>query len=293
MIELILRMARVAPAEGIRVIRFAMVSAAIVVLAGSSGAATQFTAESRDLRQSDPKPKHSVLWLDGGLLRLETDGENTVIYRGDRDLAWLIDHRDKSYRAIDRETTESVAQGVGQANTAARRYLEMLPPTQREAAERLLDQTLGSPTVVSQDIELHATGAVESIAGVSCAIYEIRRAGGRRAEVCRASFEAASIDAATREALRALTRTLRSVLPSLAPEAFRQDGVDAVHAFDELDGVPLRVRLFEKGVPVWETHVADVVRRAAPATAFELPDGYERRIALGAPSQAAPADRSP
>jgi hypothetical protein len=219
----------------------------------------------------------SVLWLDGARLRLEADGASTVIYRADEDVALVIDHRDKSYRVIDRETTEAVAQGVGQANTAARRYIEMLPPAQRQAAERLLNQSLGSPTAVSSDIEVRPTGSSERIAGVSCALYEVRRGGERRAEVCRATFEAASVAAETRETLRALSESLRVVLPALAPEALRQDGVDALHAFDELDGVPLRVRLYDKGAAHWETRVTEVVEREAPATAFELPDGYERR----------------
>jgi hypothetical protein len=157
----------------------------------------------------------------------------------------------------------------------------------------MLDQTLGSPTAVSPDIEIRATGAKENIAGVSCAIFEVRRGGERRAEVCRASFEAAKVTPETRDALRKLAETLRSVVPALAPEAHRQDGVDALHAFEGMDGVPLRVRLFQGGQEVFETRVTEVVERESPATVFDLPDGYERKLALGGRAQAAPTDPSP
>jgi hypothetical protein len=279
--------------EGGSVMGKRLFAAVLFAFAFPAGAATHFVAESRDVRLADSPVQTSVLWLDGAHLRLEADETHTVIYRADEDVAWVIDHRDKSYRTIDRETAETVAQGVGQANTAARRYIEMLPPAQRQAAERLLDQTFGSPSAVSPDIEVRASGANTRIAGVSCALYEVRRGAERRAEVCRSTFEAAAVGAQTRDALRALADTLGGILPTLAPEHLRQDGIDALHAFSELDGVPLRVRLYEDGSAIWETLVTEVVERAAPATAFELPDGYERRLAVGGRLQRPPAEPSP
>lgn len=228
-------------------------------------------------------------------MRLEADETHSVIYRADEDAAWVIDHRAKSYRSIDRETTVTVARGVGQANTTARRYIESLPPEQRQAAERLLDRTLGTPIRVSPDVEVRPRGATERIGGVPCALYEVRRAGKRRAEVCRSSFDAARVSDESRDAVRALADSLSVVLPALAPEHLRQDGVDALHAFAELDGVPLRVRLYEADAPSWELRVTEVVERSAPATAFDLPDGYQQNLSLGgaSPAQAQPAQRSP
>jgi hypothetical protein len=272
-----------------------IIAAALILVAGPAGAGTRFTIESRDLRLTEPRVQTSVLWLEGAQLRLEADETNSVIYRADEDAAWVIDHRAKSYRSVDRETSETLARGVGQVNTTARRYIESLPPEQRQAAARLLDQTLGTPISVSPDIELRARSATEQVGGVSCALYEVRRAGRRRAEVCRSSFEAASVSARSRDAVRALADSLRVVLPALAPEHLRQDGVDALHAFSELDGVPLRVRLYEADAASWEVRVTEVVERAAPPTAFDLPDGYERNLSLGGAShaQAAPAKRPP
>ena len=261
--------------------RRTLIAAMLMLLGDPAGAGTRFAVESRDLRRANPQAQNSVLWLDGARMRLEANGVNTVIYRADQDVAWVIDHRDKSYRAIDRETSETVAQGMGQANSAARRYIEALPTAQRKAAERLLDRTLGSPTGVSPDIEMRASGANERIAGVPCVIYEVRRGGSRRAEVCRSTFEAAGVSGETRDALRTLVDSLIAVLPVLAAEHLRQDGVNALHAFAALDGVPLRVRLYEEGAAIWETRVTEVVERAAPATVFDLPDGYARKLAFG------------
>jgi hypothetical protein len=273
--------------------RIALAAAMLVLVGDPAGAGTRFDAESRDLRKADPPAHASVLWLDGTRMRLEADARNTVIYRADRDVVWVIDHRDKTYLAVDRESTETAAQGVGQANAAMRRYLEALPPAQRQAAERLLDRTLGSPTRVSPDIEVRATGAVDRIAGVPCAVYEVRRGGSRRAEVCRSSFEAAGIAPETRDAVRALAGSLGAVLPALAPEHLRQDGVDALHAFSVLDGFPLRVRFYEAGTAIWETRVTEVAEREAPATAFDVPDGYARQLPFGGSAPTAPAGRSP
>ena len=273
-------------------IRRLALAALACALAHAATAGTYIAAESRDLRSAEASSRTHVLWLEGPNLRLEAEAdEQSGIYRGDRDVVYWIDHRDKSYRPIDRASAEGLANGVSQANTAARRYIEMLPPAQREAARRMLDQTLGAPVAVSADLQVKTTGAKERIADLPCAVWEVRRGGARRAEVCRASFDAAKISDASRASVQALVATLRAVLPALAPEQLRQDGVDALQAFASLDGVPLRVRLFEDGKPVWETHVTRIEAREPPATAFALPDGYARKlpVPMGGSAQAAPA----
>ena len=226
-------------------------------------------------------------------MRLEADGVNTVIYRADQDVAWVIDHRDKSYRAIDRETTETVAQGMGQANAAARRYIEALPPAQRQAAERLLDRTLGSPTGVSPDIEMRASGANERIAGVPCAVYEVRRGGSRRAEVCRSTFEAAGVAGETRDAVRALADSLSRGAAGTGPRAPAPGRRRCASRFRRarrrsVARAPLRGRCCDLGDP---RHRGG--RAGGAGDRLDLPDGYARRLALGGRPQSAPAERSP
>jgi hypothetical protein len=118
---------------------------------------------------------------------------------------------------------------------------------------------------------------------------QVRRGEVRRAEVCRAEFGAAKISDASRRSVAALAETLRAVVPALAPDAYRQDGVDALEAFERLDGVPLRVRAFNGGVPAWEVRVLRIESREPPATAFSLPDDYTRKLPVDLGAQAAPA----
>jgi hypothetical protein len=264
------------------------VAIALLLMPVAAEAATQLTAESRDLRKTESKPATQVLWLDGPRLRLDLDAAQSALYRADTDTAWWIDHRERTTRVLDGATTAAVAQRAGEANAAARRYLEALSPARRAAAERLLDRTLGPQVAVSPDLELRSTGASDRIAGVPCDRFEVRRAGALRAEGCRAAFGAAGVSAESRKAVRSLSLLLRAALPTLAPAHSRQDAVDALQMFEQLDGVPLWVRLHEDGAAVWETRVTAIAEGAAPEAGFEPPAGYARGVGLGAAPATAP-----
>jgi hypothetical protein len=259
---------------------------AALAAAGAS-AGTRVAAETRvvgkaSARREAPGPEQASAWIDGRRLRVDANGgKNSVIYRGDEDSAFLIDHAEKTYVKVDRGTTAAVSRTVEQANREMRERLEGLPPEQRAAMEKLLDGTLGPAPEALPPVTVRPTGERDLVEGIPCDESEVVREGQRVALVCTASFQAAGVSAATFDVVRELAVFLRESVASLAPGTVRQEGLDALQGVDHLQGVPLRVRAYEKGRLRSETVVKEIVEEPVPATRFEVPAGYRGGFSIG------------
>ena len=84
----------------------------------------------------------------------------------------------------------------------------------------------------------------------------------------------------TLQAVRDLATFLRESIASLAPESVRGQGLDALDSFDRLEGVPLRVVSIQRGEPVRQSRVTELVGRDFDAQVFSVPGGYAKQLGL-------------
>lgn len=226
--------------------------------------------------------ERTKLRAEGSRLRLDTDGgRSSVIYLADQQTVRMLNHEERSYLEVDQQTTQSLARGLKRANQELRDRLQALPASQRAAAERLLDSTLGpGETKASPEVVIVPTGGTDEIQGRACREFEVLREGLRIADVCKADFSAVGVVPETLDGLRQLAGFLRESLSSLAPEGLRGRSLDALDSFDQLDGVPLRVRAYEGGQAVRQSRITEIETRELAGDAFAVPQGYEKTVGL-------------
>jgi hypothetical protein len=263
----------------------ALACAALLVaqaIAQASGAGTLITTETRKLGVEAPRLQRTEVRVEGDRLRVEPDaGETAVIYRGDRDLVWLLNHPEKTFLQVDRGTTAAIAENLEAANRVLRERTRDLPAGQREALERMLEGTLGSPPPEEPAVITRATGRHDRVGDTECAEHEVLRGAERVAEVCLADFAAAGVTRETFGVVRDLALFLRESVAAMAPRVFQKDGMEALDSFQQIDGVPLRVRAFEDGKPATETLVTGIEPRDFGSAEFEVPEGYRGGFSLG------------
>lgn len=226
--------------------------------------------------------ERTELRAEGPLLRLDTDGgRSSVIYLADQQTVRVLNHKERSYLEVDQQTTESLARGLKRANQEVRSRLEGLPASQRAAAERLLNSTLGPDTAkASPEVVIVPTGGTDEIQGHACREFEVLKEGTRVADVCKADFSAVGVVPETLDGLRQLAGFLRESLSALAPEGLRGRSLDALDSFDQLDGVPLRIRAYERGEAVRQSRITEIETRELAGDAFAVPQGYEKSLGL-------------
>jgi len=224
----------------------------------------------------------TVLRADGDRLRIDADGGRTsIVYLADRALIWMLDHEERSYVELDPQTTTKVTRQLGRIERELRARLASLPAKQRAAAERLLDRALGpeQPTR-APEVVLVPTGKSERIDDLPCREFDLLRGGEKVADLCKAEFSEAGVDPASLASVRRLAAFLAEAVQSIAPAGMQGRGLDALDSFTRLDGLPMRVRAYEKGVPVRQSLVTELATPSFAAAEFALPQGYARKLGI-------------
>lgn len=226
--------------------------------------------------------ERTELRADGSRLRIDTDdGRSSVIYLADQQTVRVLNHTRRSYLEVDQQTTASLSRRLERANREVRSYLDALPASQRAAAERLLDSTLGpDASQTGPEVVVVPTGRSDEIEGRPCREFDILRDGIRIADVCKAEFDDVGIVPETLDALRQLVVFLRESLSALAPEGLRGRSLDTLDSFGRLDGVPLRVRVYEDGTPIRQSRMIELANRPLPVADFAVPEGYRKSLGL-------------
>lgn len=123
----------------------------------------------------------TVTKVEGDRMRMDTQGEDgalasTVIFLGETDEMFMIDHKKKSYMVMDRERIEALSQQMGQVMQQMEEALAQVPPEQRAMMERMMKGKMAaenieppSPPVVT---DLGETGNVN---GIACQWKQVTR----------------------------------------------------------------------------------------------------------------------
>ena len=115
----------------------------------------------------------TVTKVEGDRMRMDTQAEDgklasTVIFLGETDEMYMIDHKEKTYMVMDRERIEALGKQLGEAMQQMEEALAQVPPAQREMMERMMKGKMPgqnyeppSPPVVT---DLGESGSVNDVA---------------------------------------------------------------------------------------------------------------------------------
>jgi hypothetical protein len=243
-------------------------------------AGTLIETEARGLG-SDPLPtRRGVMNLEPDRLRLDVpEVSSAIIYRGDLDLVWILDHRNRSFVRVERATVDELSRRMAEAKAELRARLDAMSPELRASMERVLGKTTEPGSGESMGISVRETGRAQRLNDVGCAEIELRRGKEVIAVACTADWESAGVESETFRPLQDLGSFLQktlSAIPLFPDDSIRPVELDALDAIGRLDGVPLRIQIFEDGAPIREIRVTSIEKRSFAEETFEIPAGYQR-----------------
>jgi hypothetical protein len=256
--------------------------AILLLVVGGEGAlaGSVIETEARDLG-SDPLPtRRGVVNLEPERMRLDVpEASSTVIYRGDLDLVWIVDHRDRTFVLIDRATMNELSRRMAEAKAELRARLAAMPPELRGSMERLLGEESQPGAERDVEIAVRETGRTERLDDLECTEFELRRREETIAVACTAEWESAAVEPESFRPIGEMGSFLRrtlSVMPVFPDGSIRSGELDALDAIGRLDGVPLRIRILEAGTPIREVRVTSIEQKDLAAETFEVPAGYQQ-----------------
>jgi hypothetical protein len=251
----------------------------VITWAPTARAGVELTTELADVTeaakaQSRP-PNPGKILLDGNRVRMEMtrqDGSDAVlIFRGDRNVLWSVNEKRRTYTEVDRARMQEMVAQSDAARKQMEKEFDKVPPEKRAEMLRMLAQ--GAPKKKREPPTIKPTGRTDKVGGIPCHEVEVLRSDEKLREVCVADWKAAGIAKSDLGALHDLNGFEDDTVGAMGGRT--QD--DALELFEQLDGLPVRVRTFRGGQPRTELRVTKVERKAIDAKSFEVPDGYTKR----------------
>jgi hypothetical protein len=259
-------------------------AAAALLLAPASHAGVRIELRSTSSGGKDAKPTSAryQVFVDGESLAVElarrdgTPATRRVVFRGGEDVAWLVDHKRRTYYQVDPKSAAQAASQVSGLRQGLEEGLGSLSPDQRAAVQDLLGELAKPAPVELPEYRLRERGELARYAEIACAQHDVLEGEKVVAEVCLADYgkpplvreqlaAVPKLGVFLRRTLEPLAREFPSLLP-LAPWA----------ALDAVQGLPLRMRSVADDGATSETTVTRIEAAPVDPALFALPAGYAR-----------------
>ena len=219
--------------------RKAMIFLAGIYLAWTSVLATGVTVvrlEDKDL--SSGETEEGTMYLASKMLRLESVGSlgsktaNSVIYRGDRELVWFLDHDQKQYTQMDKATMDRMASRMDEAMRRVKEQLEKFPPEQREMMESIMKQQTPKMAKQSPPLTVKQTSERENIEGYSCLKYELFRGDEKSSEVWATGWRELGLNGEVFGVFKDMSAFFEKLASSLAQNPLFEQGNQPFSGFE-------------------------------------------------------------
>jgi hypothetical protein len=197
-------------------------------------------------------------------IRLDVQGEkgnNTVIYRGDKQTFWMVNDKDKTYTEMTKEQMDAAAAKMEAA-------MQNMPP----ALRKMMESKMGGASVDKPKYVKKATG--EKVGKWTATRYEAEDKKGVR-KIWTVPSRTIDITESDLAAMKQFSKFF---------EKFGQNKSD-FFKFDRTDlgfaGMPVKTVMMESGKVKSSSELKEATRKDFPPSTFEVPAGYKKKEMKG------------
>lgn len=239
-----------------------------------------------DLSEEKPVATAGQMMLGSDRLLMKWEGEDEsemshTIFRGDRQLLWTLDDKNRKYMEITREAMAETGKQVGAAMEKMKAELDKMTPEQRKIVEGMMK---GGPAMggggsgaTKPERKTTKTGESKTISGFPCTKYEVFVDGEKEADVWATPFAKTGL----RESDFAVFKQCMSFFDALMSQVKLGDGSSGMLIAADpsaINGVPIRTVDYDHdGKPSSEMIFDSITRGEVPAASYDLPAGYEKK----------------
>jgi len=261
---------------------------ALTLIAGAAHAGTVLETINRDLSRNGASTTIHT-WAQNGMMRVESQPDkstarSTMIFKNDT--IYAINHQDKSYYAMDRESMKRIAEQINPALKMLQERMKDMTPEQRAQMEKMMGGRLPPGAgAAEKKTELKRTARADKVSGYSCSYVQVLEDGVLTDEMCVAPGKTLKGSDELMTAATKMADLMREMMSTMDAPWLKQMAEKQVQNFAELGGIPVLSRHFEAGAPQSETTLTSMRSEAVAASLFEIPAGYTQKDMMGAPAR--------
>lgn len=250
--------------------------------------AVKILGNEEDLEQK--KSYKTVLYLVPDAMRGDREGPDehiSFVFRADKNVAYFIDHRNKTYRVMTQQEVEKLKARMEEAYRKMEQQLALMeqqmknmPPQQQEMVKKMIEKARqhqqGGPQIVYRRVKQG-----DRVAGYGCDVYEGFIREQKVESVCAALPESLGLESADFQVIEKAQAYFAQITKRLG-NFFAIDlstEWEAGKQSTQYPGIPLRTITYRNGKVVARSEVTGIEKSQIAMAMFDPPAGY-RKVAL-------------
>ena len=268
-------------------IRFAgrCLSVASLLFASHAFGGYVYDLSRTDHSKKDSEKSSTEVAIEGSKIKMTGFGmdKSAFIYDGENATMLIVNHDDKTYTQLDKQTIEQLSSQISDAMAKMEEQLAKMPPAQRQMMENMMKGKMPEGGVKLPEFTVKRTGDEDTISGYDAEKIEVLSDDGERRELWVASWDELKGSEEFSEALQGMSKLFNEMMTAFSQGPLSQmfQNQQSGNWFDQLhklEGFPVLTREFnEAGKLVSETVLANVDERDIPDDEFQAPKGYKRQ----------------
>lgn len=192
-----------------------------------------------------------------------------MIFRGDKNVMWVVNDAKKSYQVMDEATIDRMAGQMSDARAQMQARLAQMPPERRAQAEAMMKRfENGTPN--ASKVEYRKMPGTKMINGHLCSLYDSYYGKDLQAHLWVAPYSALNLTPGDAAVFQKMGRFFEKLTTAMGGKQ-QQDYVP----MHELGGLPLLSQDVDDGKITSETQIESVSRAPIAAGTFDVPAGYK------------------
>jgi hypothetical protein len=242
------------------------------ILISVSFAGITMTSQFKDLKNAKAEPTTQTTYLEKDLIRMDMKADKSdisIIFRGDKELFWMVDHKKKSYTEITKEDLEAIQKAAQQAIAGIEEAMKELP----SGLSSKLQGIMQSKPEQKSEIIYNKVAVDQKVNQWVCEKYEGTRDDKKEIEVWTTEWKKLGLTESDLTGFSQMGNFFTSMMKNMT--WYYNIGPEQ-ESENMYIGFPVKTVNYEKDKAVSQYEITEIKQEELKEMVFEAPTGYKK-----------------
>ena len=243
----------------------------IIAIASLASAGIIMTTQLQDLKNAKAQPMNQSTYLEKDLIRMDMKADKSdmsMIFRGDKELFWMVDHKKKSYTEMTKEDLEKIQKMAEDAMKTMQEAMKNLPQGMQNKMQGIMPGTEKKSEIIYKKV---ASG--EKVNQWVTDKYEGTRDGKKEMDAWTTDWKKLGLKPEDLTGFEQMGNFFSSMMKNMS--WYYKVGNDE-KATGMYFGFPVKTVSYDKEKPASQYEIKEIKQEELNPTVFEAPQGYKK-----------------
>jgi hypothetical protein len=244
-----------------------IINIAILAIVSIASAGIVMTTQTQNLEKPKEQPFIQNTYLEKDMIRMDMKAEKSdmaTIFRGDKELFWMIDHKKKTYTEMTKEDLEKIQKAAEELMAKMQDAMKNLP----KGMQGIMPGAEKKSEIIYKKV---ASG--EKVNQWTCDKYEGTRDGKKEVEIWTSDWKKLGLKAENLNGFERMGNFFSSMLKGMS--WYYKAGTDE-KTTSMYVGFPVKTVSYTKDKAVSQYEIKEIKEQELNSTMFDAPEGYKK-----------------